>query len=105
MRAAKAAALAVPPTATERTPAVGGTEGIMALGPSDAVAVAEETGRELSLALTSESHHPPTRDEFLLWWVSPWDLSLELFTLDDATQGMEREKLREGFMTTLEALN
>jgi hypothetical protein len=29
----------------------------------------------------------------------------ELFTLDATTEGMEREKLHEGFTATLEALN
>ena len=33
------------------------------------------------------------------------DPSSELFTLDDAAEGMEREKLSEGFTATLEALN
>jgi len=37
--------------------------------------------------------------------VSPWDPSAELFTLDDAAEGMEREKLSEGFTVVLEALN
>ena len=77
----------------------------MAQGPSDTTAIAEETSRELSLVLPSEGHHPPTRDEPPLRWVSPWDSLSELFTLDDAAEGMEREKLSEGFMTTLEALN
>ena len=67
--------------------------------------VAKETGRELSLVLPSEGHHPPTRDEPSLWWVSPWDPSSELFTLDDAAEGMERDKLSEGFTDALEALN
>ena len=77
----------------------------MAKGPSDAMAVAEETSRELSLALPLEGHHPPTQDECSFQWVSPWDLSSELFTLDNAAEGMERENLNEGFTATLEALN
>ena len=77
----------------------------MAEGPPGTTAIVEETGKELSLVLTLEGHHPPVRDEPLLRWVSPRDLSSELFTLDDATEGMEREKLREGFTTALEALN
>ncbi|XP_066396181.1 uncharacterized protein [Miscanthus floridulus] len=44
-------------------------------------------------------------DEPPFQWVIPWDLSLELFTLDDAAEGMEREKLSEGIMAALEALN
>ena len=105
MVAAEVAARAVPPTATETTPVVGGTEEVMAKGPSDSVAVVEETGRELSLALTLESHHPPVWDGPPLRWVSPWDPSSKVFTLDDAAEGMEREKLHEGFTTVLEALN
>ena len=55
--------------------------------------VAEETGRELSLVLTSRDSHLPARDEPLLRWGSPQDLSSELFTLDNAAEGMERESL------------
>ena len=103
--APEAATHVVPSMALETTPTVGGTEGVMAKGPSDTVAVAKETGRELSLVLPLEGHHPSTRDEPLLRWVSPWDPSSELFTCDDATVGMEREKLSEGFTAALEALN
>ena len=59
----------------------------------------------MSLVLPSKGHHSPMQDEPSLWWVSPWDPSSELFTLDDAVEGMEREKLSEGFMAMLEALN
>ena len=37
--------------------------------------------------------------------MSPWDPSSELFTLDDAAEGMERQKLSEWSTATLEALN
>ena len=67
--------------------------------------VAKETSRELSLVLTSVGHYPLTQDEPPLRWVSPWNPSLELFTLDDATEGMEWENLNEGFTAMLEALN
>ena len=103
--ASEVAARPVLPAALETTPVMGRTKGVMAQGPSDTTAVAEETDRELSLVLPSEGRHPPMRDEPSLRWVSPWDPSLELFTLDDATEGMEREKFREGFMAMLEALN
>ena len=102
---AEAAAHAMPSTATETTPAMGGTEGIMAEGPSNAVAVVEETGRELSLALTLESHHPPVWDGPPLRWVSPWDPSSKVFTLDDAAKGTEWESLNKRITTALEALN
>ena len=103
--APEAAACPVLPAALETTSAMGPTEGVMAKGPSNTVVVAKETGRELSLVLTSEGHHPPTWDERPLRWVSPWEPSSELFTLDDAAEGMERENLNEGFTAVLEALN
>ena len=59
------------PTAPEMMPVVGRTEGVMAEAPSVTAVVVEETGRELSLVLTSEDRHPPTWDEPLLRWVSP----------------------------------
>ena len=93
------------PAAPEMTPAVVRMEGVMAKGPLDTAVVAEETGRELSLVPPLEGRHPPTQDEPPFRWVSPWDPSSKLFTLDDATEGMEREKLSEGFMAMLEALS
>ena len=106
MVAAPVAAMrAVPSMALETTLAVGETEGVMAEGPSDTAMVAEETSRELSLGLTPEGHHPLMWDEPPLRWLSPWDPSLELFTLDAAAEGMEQEKLCEGFTAALEALN
>ena len=100
-----AAARPVLPVAPETTSAVGGMDGVMAKRPSDTTTVVEEAGRELSLVLQLEGHHPPMRDEPSLRWVSPWDPSSERFTLDDAAEGMEREKLSEGFTVMLEALN
>ena len=63
------------------------------------------TGGEPSLALTSVGSDSPARSEPLLRWVSPQDPSSELFTLDDAAEGMERESLNEGITAMLEALN
>lgn len=101
----KAVAHLVLLAALEMMPVMGRTEGVMAVGHPNTTAVAEKTGKELSLVLTSEGHHPPVRDEPLLWWVNPWDLSSKLFTLDDATEGMEWESLNEGITAMLEALN
>ena len=50
----------------ETTPAMVRMEGVVAEGPPDTAVVAEETGRELSLVLTSEGRHPPAQDEPLL---------------------------------------
>ena len=59
----------------------------------------------MSLVLTPGGSHLPMWDEPLLRWVSPQDPSSELFTLDDAAKGMERESLNEGITAALEALN
>ena len=59
----------------------------------------------MSLVLPLEGHHPPMQDEPLLQWVCPWDLLSDLFTLDEVAEGTKREKLSEGFMAMLEALN
>ena len=101
----EAVARPVLPAAQETTPIVDRTEGVVAEGPSVTVVVAEETGRELSLVLTSGGSHRPMRDEPLLRWASPQDSLSELFTLDDPAKGMERESLNEGITAALEALN
>ena len=103
--APKVAAQPVLPAAQESTPIMGRTEGVMAEGPSDTAVAVEGIAGELSLALTSRGSHLPMWDEPLLWWVSPQDQSSKLFTLDDATKGMEPESLNEGITAKLEALN
>ena len=103
--APEAAARPVLLAALETAPVLGRMEGVVVEGPPDTMAVAKETGRELSLVLTSEGHHPPMQDEPPLRWVSPWDPSSKLFTLDDAAKGMARDSLNEGITATLEALN
>ena len=86
-------------------PDVGRTEGDTAEGSPNIMVVAERTGRESSLALTSGGSHSPTRDEPLLRWANPQDPTSTLFTLDDAAESMERESLDEGITAMLEALN
>ena len=103
--APEAAARPVPPVAPKTMPAVGRSKGVMTQGPSSTMVAAEETSKVLSLALPSKGCHPPTWDAPPFRWVSLWDLLSELFTLDDAAKGMEREKLHNGFMAMLEALN
>ena len=55
--------------------------------------------------LTSMGSDSPAWSEPLLWWVSLEDLMLMLFTLNDATESMERESLDVGVMSMLEALH
>ena len=88
--ATEAAARLALPAAPETMPIVRRTEGAVAEGPPDTTVVVEETDRELSLVLTLGDSHPPMRKEPLLLWGSPQDPSLELFTLDDDAEGMER---------------
>ena len=105
MVAAEAASQPAPSMAQAMAPDVGRTEGDMAKGSLDVVAVAERTGRESSLALTSRDSHSPTWDEPLLRWMNPQDPMLTLFTLDDAAESMEWESLDEGIAAMLQALN
>ena len=105
MAALEAAVRPVPSAAPEAMPVLGRTEGVIAEGPPDTIVVGEETGKELSLVLTSGGSRPPTQSEPLLWWGSPHDPSSALFTLDDDAEGMERESLDNGIMTMLDDLN
>jgi len=57
------------------------------------------------LALMLGGSHSPARGEPLLQWMDSQDLSSILFSLDDATESIERESLNEGFSAMLEALN
>ncbi|XP_066352183.1 uncharacterized protein [Miscanthus floridulus] len=70
-----------------------GRRGTRPRGPRTVVVVAERTGGESSLALTSGGSESPTRGEPLLRWTNPQEPTLTLFTLDDAAKSMEREIL------------
>ena len=67
--------------------------------------VAERTGGESSLALTSEGSRSPTWDKPLLRWMNPQDPTSTLFALDDASESMELESLDEGIAAVLKALD
>ena len=87
------------------TPDVGQTEEDAAEGSSDVVAVAERTSGESSLALMLGGSHSPKQDEPLLRWMNPRDPTSTLFSLDDATESMERESLDKGIAAVLKALD
>ena len=95
----------MPPAAQVMAPDMGQTEGDMAEGSPDIMVVAERTGGESSLALTSGGSHSPARDEPLLRWTNTQDPTSTLFTLDDAAESMERESLDMGITSVLEALD
>ena len=84
---------------------MGRTEGDTAEGSPDVMVVVEWTSGESSLPLTSVGGDSPARGEPLLWWTNPEDLASTLFTLDDATESMERESLNVGMVSVLEALD
>ena len=101
----KVAARSTPPAVQVMAPDVGWTEGDAVEGSLDTVAVAEWTGGELSLALTSGGSHSPVRGKPLLRWMNPQDPTSTLFALNDATGSMERESLDEGIVAMLKALD
>ena len=74
-------------------------------GSSGVVAVVERTSGESPLALTSRGSRSPTRGESLLQWMDSRDPMSILFSLDGATESIERESLNEGISAVLEALN
>ena len=69
------------------------------------MAVVERTNGESPLALMSGGSHLPTWGESLLQWMDLQDLTSILFSLNDATESIERESLNEEISALLEALN
>ena len=60
---------------------------------------------ESSLTLMSVGSGSPARGEPLLQWADPQDPTSMLFTLDTATESMERESLDVGITFMLKALD
>ena len=77
----------------------------MARGSPGIVAVVERTNRRSPLALMLGGSRSPTWGELPLQWMDPQDPTLTLFSLDDATESMERGSLDEGILAMLEVLN
>ena len=105
MVAPEEATRSAPPAAQVTAPDMGRTEEGTVEGSPNIVAVAERTGGESSLALTSGGSHSPTWDEPMLPWMDLQDPTSTLFALDDATESMERESLDEGIAAMLKALD
>ena len=57
------------------------------------------------MALMSGGDRSPTPCESLLQWMDPQDPTSILFSLDDATESIERESLNEGISAMMEVLN
>ena len=69
------------------------------------VVVVERTRRRSSPALLSGGSRSPTRGEPPFQWTAAQDPSSVLFSLDDASESMERENLDIGFSTMMDALS
>ena len=76
-----------------------------AKGSPNAVVVVERTSEGLPSALVSGGSRSPTRGESPLHWTDPQDPTSTLFSLDDATESIERESLDVGFLAMMDALS
>ena len=84
---------------------MGQMEGDTAEGSLGVVVEVERTSRGSPLALTSGGGRSPMRGESLLQWMDPQDPMSILFSLDNATESIERESLNEGISAMMEVLN
>ena len=99
------AAQSMLPVVLATVPEVDRAEGDMAGGSPSVVAVVERTSGESSSTLMSGGSRLPTWGEPLLQWMDPQDPTLILFSLDDATESIERESLDEGISSMMDVLN
>ena len=76
---------------------VGGSLGV--------VAVVERTRRRSSPVLLLGGSRSPARGEPPLQWTATQDPTSVLFSLDDASESMERENLDIGFSVVMDALS
>ena len=74
-------------------------------GSLGVVAVVERTSRRSPSALLSGGSRSPTRGEPPLQWTAAQDPSSVLFSLDDASESMERENLDIGFSAVMDTLS
>ena len=98
-------AQSAPPAAQATVPEAGRMDEDTAGGSSSVVAVVERTCRRLPPALLSRGSRSPAWVEPPLQWTAAQDPSSVLFSLDDASESMERENLDIGFSTLMDALN
>ena len=105
MVASEGVAQSAPPVAQAAAPEAGRMEEDMAGGSPGIVAVVERTRRRSSLVLLSGGSSSPTRGEPPLRWMAAQDSTSVLFSLDDASESMERENLDIGFSAVMDALS
>ena len=99
------AAQSAPLEAQATEPEVGRTEGDTAGGSSGVVAVVERTSGGSPSALMSGGSRSPVRGEPPLQWMAAQDPTSALFSLDDASESLERENLDIGFSAMMDALS
>ena len=86
-------------------PDVGQPDGDTAEGSPGIVVVVERTSGGSPLALMLRGSCSPAWVESLLQWMDPQDPTSTLFSLDDATESIERESLDEGISAMMNVLN
>ena len=64
-----------------------------------------EDQRGVTLGSDVGGSHSPVWVELLLQWMDPQDPTSILFSLNDATESIERESLNEGILAMMEVLN
>ena len=105
MVASEGVAQSWPPAAQAAAPEVGRMEEDTAGGSLGVMAVVERTRRRSSLGLLLEGSRSPARGEPLLQWMAAQDPTSVLFSLDDASESMERKNLDIRFSAVMDALS
>ena len=95
----------MPPVAQATAPEAGRMEEDVAGGSPGVMVVVERTSRGSPLALMSGGSRSPTRGELPLQWMDPRDPTSTLFSLDDATESIERGSLDEGISVMMDVLD
>ena len=84
---------------------MGLTKEDMAGGYPGVVAVVVRTSGWLPSDLVPGGSRSPMRGESSLRWMDPRDPASTLFSLDDATESIERESLDDGISAMMDVLN
>ena len=105
MVASEGVVQSTPPAAQAAAPEAGRMEEDMAGGSPGVMAVVEMTRRRSYPALLSGGSRSPARGEPPLQWMAAQDPTSVLFSLDDASESMERENLDIGFSAVMDALS
>ena len=105
MVASEGAVQSAPPASQAAAPEAGWTGEDTVRGSLGIVAVVERASGGSPSALVLGGSRSPTRGESLLQWMDPQDPTSTLFSLDDATESIERESLDVGFSAMMDVLS